>query len=68
MAALGAMAIAAGMIGVEPVLTSVAVIDMTTHNLRAAVLDVVHRLFMARQHAFAILRPIGRAVFAEDVG
>jgi len=56
------------MIGVQAVITGVAIIDMIAHDLRAAVLDVVHRLFVAGEHAIAVLRPIGVAIFPEDVG
>jgi hypothetical protein len=41
---------------------------MSAHDLRAAAFDVLHGLFMAGQHLFAIFFEILRAVFAEDVG
>ena len=66
-AALGAMAVAAGVIGVESVLTGVAVIDMAAQDLRATAFDGLHRLFMTGEHFFPILLAIGRAVFSEDI-
>jgi hypothetical protein len=62
------MAVATGMISVHVFITDIARVDMPTHDLGTAELDVLHRLFVALEHTVAVLRPVGRAVFPEDVG
>jgi hypothetical protein len=62
------MAVAAGVIGVEAVLTGIAIVDVSAHRLCAAAEDIVQRFFVAGEHAVAVLRLVGWSVFAEDVG
>lgn len=56
------MAVAAGMIGVEAFIAGVTIVDMTAHDFGTAELDVLHRLFVAGQHAVAVVLEILRAV------
>jgi hypothetical protein len=62
------MAVAAGVIAVEPVITGSAIIDLAVQSVCAAADNIVQRFFVAGEHAVAILRLIGRTVFPDDVG
>ena len=55
------------MIGIQPFFTGIAIVDVAAHDLSAAEFDVLHRLYVAGEHAVAVLRPIGRAVCVEDI-
>ena len=46
-AALGAMAVAAGMIGIHALITGIAIIDMPAHDLRSTEFDILHGLDVA---------------------
>jgi len=65
--ALGAMAIAAGVITVAGFATGSARVNLSAQDFGAAALDGVHGLAMAGQEACGVFLAIGRSVLAEDV-
>ena len=65
--ALGAMAIAAGMITVAGFATGGARVNLSSQRFGAAALDGVHGLAMAGQEFGCMFLSIGRSVLAEDV-
>ena len=67
LAALGAMAVAAGMVAVEKFPARVAIIHLAPQHLGAAGENVLDRLLMAGRHTLAILLEVGRAIFPHDV-
>ena len=67
LAALGAMAVAAGMVAVEKFPARVAIEHFPPQHLGAAGENVLDRLLMAGRHTLAILLEVGRAIFPHDV-
>jgi hypothetical protein len=65
--ALGAMAIAAGVIAVTDFTASRAGKDLSTQRLSAAVLDGAHSLAMTGQEVCGILLAVGGTVLAKDI-
>jgi hypothetical protein len=65
--ALGAVAVPAGVVGVELLITVVTAKDLAAERGRATALDGRHGAQMSRQERFGELLPIRCAVAAEDV-
>ena len=66
-AALRAVAITAGVIAIEHLLTVVTIIDFASQSVCTTSSDVIQRLFVAFEYAVAVLLKIFRAVVPEYV-
>ena len=66
--ALRAMAVAAGMVSIQPFITGIAIIDLAAQGICAAADNIFQRFFVAGQHALTVLCSVGRSVFPEDIG
>ena len=63
----GAMAVFAGVIAVQALLTGITAVQVTAQGFGAAMFDGPHGLALTRQHQFPVFGPVGRSVAAEDV-
>jgi hypothetical protein len=61
------MTVSTGMIGEDRFITGITIIHVPPYDGCPACFNIVHGLFMAGEHLLAVLLPVGRAVFPENV-